>query len=1646
MRKLKAVLCLILSVLMITPIAGTYASNNLTQQYTNSTSQSSTSYVDVAVLIACENEAPGSIAGSPTPPVFVETEHQVGAKSMKQTGGKGASIWYDGLNVNVSDQQFDDLLLSFWVKSTDVSTFAGLSVILKSDNSNALVWWPNKSDVLPISNLWSLVVLKFSDASKNGNIDLSNIHGFAVDYGNVWINGAPTSADTSGVDFYFDDIKIIKMVDTSKVIHTTAADVTSVIACENETLGSVAGFPSLPEFVSAEKKVGVKSMKHSGGNGASIWYDGLNIDISAEQFNDLSLTFWMKSTDVSKFDYMNVVLKTDNNNGIVWWPNRTSVLPISNQWSLVILKFSDASKNGNMNLADINGFSLNYGTVWVNGSSTAANTTGVDFYFDDIKITKTTTQDRSVTLPNFYSDGMVFQQNKPIRIVGKTQPNTDITIALKKSADDSLVANTAVTSNANGDWVAQLPAQQASFTRYYLECSNGIARKAIDDLLIGEVWLASGQSNMEFKVNATNDRAQILANAGESTNKNYNIRVMSVASATQTGNRSYQPAFNVPTAVWKYGNKPTDVAGVSAVAYSFAGQLYDKLNVDNKNIPVAVIAVSRGATGIEAWMSRESIESVPVFKNTLNPYYNSSNWNTAGDKANQATAMFNDYLAPLTPLNISGFIWYQGENNYTQYETYGVALKAMINDWRARFTHDASAAVLPFVAIQIAPYNYNVTGRPRETEPLMWESQMSLYYDGIEKYATVPIYDLPLVYKDTNGYGEDPIHPTTKTPIGKRAAMAAYGLAYDVSKEYMSSVYKSMSVSGDKIILKFDHVGTGLKVKDGEMDLHGFAICGADRIFIGAKAKIIGIDTVEVWNDSVSNPVAATYAFAAMNSQTNLFNSVNMPAIPFRTDKISSTYYQPKDWQYCDYQNIWVSWTATNSILKNSADYMPTWQKSSITDNADVAISYDSTIKSEGFNSMKLSYGANTKQIGVGPVLEYKEVDSIGYPSTYNQFENFDRMSFDVYNPDNRSKNFTGVKVKLPNGNIYTLKIEGMNTGVVVIPASDQKWHTYTVDFDTMIDSNGVIVNNAKSIIADCRFMQFTFEDQQQGNLYIDNINFGFKADVDETNNQEPAHAKGGIASLNVAPYNGDTKMLLDCESTAGLSLWPGSGNAATPSLLGDAKVGSGSIKVPAGGTIQKFEMNISADDTYYLSFWVKSTSATNGIWHWSLPMIKIFTNGSTTNDYIAYWTSRNDLLQANTWTQIMLPITAKVDDVNAAVVYNGNVNLSNITGIQIDGRADGDMYIDDVKLVKAAAIQDSSWSFALPAGIKTSLDNADDKKGLVLHKTPVGGTYSGSALTGKLNGFTTDGKGSYRVAFPVGNISLQSIFGSNFTGIELSNARKQYLTLDLYLPSKNIISTDTTKAWEGKLTVAISYSGGSTFNDSDCMRWKIDPSKLNDGWNRLVLPLNYTSTSVQELDYATAERVGGGPNKDGVFAVNQYRIAFDSAASTSDMFLDNMNIIYTEGVAPTEITDIPSTSGVTDSSITIHWTKALPTANGTVGGYIITKEKNDVLFGGWVADGEVIKISGADVNDYKDTGLERDTEYRYTIKAVEDINVEPYNFIANYKVTNAVKTLLEYTPETPNTSSDNDVFLMILLLCSFGLLILAKKKRNSVH
>ncbi|HVJ80071.1 MAG TPA: sialate O-acetylesterase [Planctomycetia bacterium] len=483
---------------------------------------------------------------------------------------------------------------------------------------------------------------------------------------------------------------------------------------------------------------------------------------------------------------------------------------------------------------------------------------------------------RADVKPNpLFSDHMVLQRDAKVAVWGTAADGEKVTVSLGQSAADTIAKD--------GRWKVEIGPFPAGGP--HVLAIKGNNEVAIKDVLIGEVWICSGQSNMEWPLKLTDKGSEVAKSANHPQ-----LRLFDVPNTV-----AQTPAESVK-ARWTECN-PKSVIEFSAVGYYFGLKLQTELGV-----PVGMIHSSWGGTPAESWTSTEALAAVPRLKEEILDAFERKLKNFPQIKANAEKAaaefdkhkgdpafkgkrrpnvpqaawdawspasLYNGMLAPLVPYGIKGAIWYQGESNAGRADQYLTLFPAMISDWRARF----GQGDFPFLCVQLAPF---LAGDARDPmEKSTWAELRESQRLTCKKLPHVGM----AVITDA-GEARD-IHPKNKKTVGERLAAIALVDTYGRSGPGRGPEYKSHEASGSKVTVRFDHLGTGLSVHDGPA-VKGFYVCGSDRKFYPATAMVEG-ETVVVSSDQVPMPTHVRYGWND-NPSLNLFNKEGFPATPFKSD------------------------------------------------------------------------------------------------------------------------------------------------------------------------------------------------------------------------------------------------------------------------------------------------------------------------------------------------------------------------------------------------------------------------------------------------------------------------------------------------------------------------------------------------------------------------------------------------------------------------------------------------------------------------------------------------------------------------------------------------------------------------------------------
>lgn len=506
----------------------------------------------------------------------------------------------------------------------------------------------------------------------------------------------------------------------------------------------------------------------------------------------------------------------------------------------------------------------------------------------------------NVKLPAVISDNMVLQQGQKVPVWGKADPGESVTVVIGNQS------KTAITNKA-GKWMVKLDSLHTGGPYDMIVSGNNTL--TVKNILVGEVWVCSGQSNMEWPVKQAVNGEQEVVEA----------RYPEIRLITNAWTVSGKPLDDIVIGMvdeslqWDFRSKgpvewvectPQTAATFAATGYFFGRELHRKLNV-----PVGLIKLTFNGTAITGWTRLKTLQSYKEFQPLLNEWgqafleypsvrekydIETNEWRIAAENAKAEGkqvphrpwlprgpdhphcpgVLFNGMISPFIPFGIKGVIWYQGEADGQRGYLYRKLFPAMIRDWREAWDQGD----FPFLFAQLANFNSNLHLYKREVS----SEPMDDYWPEVREAQAMALSLPKTGMAVTIDIGEsDDIHPKNKQDVGYRLALAAQAIAYGCDIVYSGPIFDSMLIDENKAIIRFKHVGSGLISKVGEK-LKGFEIAGKDRKFVWAEARINGNELI-IWSDTVKNPLAVRYAWRS-DPQCNLYNKEGLPASPFRTD------------------------------------------------------------------------------------------------------------------------------------------------------------------------------------------------------------------------------------------------------------------------------------------------------------------------------------------------------------------------------------------------------------------------------------------------------------------------------------------------------------------------------------------------------------------------------------------------------------------------------------------------------------------------------------------------------------------------------------------------------------------------------------------
>jgi sialate O-acetylesterase len=456
-----------------------------------------------------------------------------------------------------------------------------------------------------------------------------------------------------------------------------------------------------------------------------------------------------------------------------------------------------------------------------------------------------------IKLPAIFSDNMLLQQNAKVNIWGKADANK--TVSIKTSWSKKALKTT---SDYNGNWKVSITTPKADGKPQTITFSDGKSLR-LKNLILGELWLCSGQSNMEMPMKGFKNQPVEGANMDILRSTNPNLRLFTVKR-----NSTIEAQTDV-TGTWQEAT-PETVKEFSAIGYYFGRLLNETLNV-----PVGLVLSAWGGSSVEAWMSEDMLRAFPQVNIPKSDA-------DIKEKNRTPTTLYQAMIHPIVGMTLKGVIWYQGESNYDRAETYTNMFSTMINGWRKNW---AQADTIPFYYCQIAPFDYSAfteKGKEPNNSAYLREAQLKAE-TVIPKTGMAVLLDLGL---------KDGIHPAKKQIPAERLALLALVKTYGIKGvEAESPLYKEIEIKNDTVIVSFERAQMWITAKNFESKL--FTVAGEDKVFHPAKAWIVR-SKMYVKSEAVKNPMAVRYAFENY-VEGDLFSNEGLPVSSFRSDDYPQT-------------------------------------------------------------------------------------------------------------------------------------------------------------------------------------------------------------------------------------------------------------------------------------------------------------------------------------------------------------------------------------------------------------------------------------------------------------------------------------------------------------------------------------------------------------------------------------------------------------------------------------------------------------------------------------------------------------------------------------------------------------------------------------
>ena len=465
--------------------------------------------------------------------------------------------------------------------------------------------------------------------------------------------------------------------------------------------------------------------------------------------------------------------------------------------------------------------------------------------------------DDHLELPSVLASHMVFQQRRSITIWGKAGSRQTVTVVLRSGAGQQMERQQTI-PGLDGDWSVSLAPRTASFQTYAIHITQGRQSILLSDVLVGEVWVAAGQSNMQLSLPYILGGDRLVHQASNPYIRNFCERHLPAGPPFKV-----TPQFDVVDGQWLVADKPEGLTrgDVSGIGYTFALALFDFFKAQGKKVPIAILNTATGSTGIRSWL----------------PAIPGEQQKPSADKQgfDSPVVEFQNKIAPLTRLEIRGVLWYQGENNVSTEaaaQTYAADLRKLVLAWRRAFHAPDS----PFLVVELASYP------KQEDHPFDEAAFRQAQIAGaaaVPNALAVPIYDISMQWNIGPFEYKAPIHPLDKAPVGRRLAQVAEHMVYSEAPRSIVSTLSHCEEKGSNVELRFSSSGGSLSTF-GDAPLRGFKVAGPDGVFHDVQA-VLKKNAVDVTLRAFKDQQRLSYAYANNNNAANLANAYDIPVNPF---------------------------------------------------------------------------------------------------------------------------------------------------------------------------------------------------------------------------------------------------------------------------------------------------------------------------------------------------------------------------------------------------------------------------------------------------------------------------------------------------------------------------------------------------------------------------------------------------------------------------------------------------------------------------------------------------------------------------------------------------------------------------------------------